>query len=370
MSAPATIDIDALLAPVSEESAAGSDPRSDTSPNSLYYRAKDARNAGRSAERASTELGGPPPPEWDTVVDTSQDILIQLSKDLEVASWLVEGLLRVEGFAGLRDGLKVLTGFASRYWETCFPELDDDGVEGKVTSVAGLNGAGAVGTLIQPIRLTSITRGSSASFSYWNYEQALDLEKITDTNKRQDRIKNGAVPMDLFMQSVSETPALEFRAIVEMIDECLAALSDMDKAFDAVAGGDAPPVSALRDMLQQVNGAIRHFAADKLAMAEIVAPAEESTAELTVSEDGGTTVTVVRKIDGYASRDEALAELMKIASYFRKTEPHSPISYTIEDAVRRSRMTLPDLLIELAEDPALVKRILLAAGIKDGEAAA
>lgn len=90
-------------------------------------------------------------------------------------------------------------------------------------------------------------------------------------------------------------------------------------------------------------------------------PAEGSAA----TGDRGTATPAARRIDGYSSREEALVELVRIASYFRKTEPHSPISYTLEDAVRRARMTLPELLHELAEDPTHIQRILMAAGIRN-----
>lgn len=118
---------------------------------------------------------------------------------------------------------------------------------------------------------------------------------------------------------------------------------------------------------------MRHFAADKLAAAAyngtsdedvVAAPAE------TAGEGGVAAAPVVRRVEGYSSREEALAELVRIAAYFRKTEPHSPISYTLEEAVRRARMTLPELLAELAEDPTHIQRILMAAGIRNGEAAA
>lgn len=366
------IDIAALLAPISEEAPAGTDPRADTSATSLYYRTKDARNAARSSERAAVDIDVPPPDEWDTVQATAAEILSGHAKDLEIAAWLVEALVRREGFSGLRDGLKVLTGIATTFWEGCFPELDEDGVEGKVSPVAGLSGSGATGTLIQPIRLTPLTQGSQASFSLWSYEQASDLEKITDAARKQERIENGAVTMEAFLQSVAETPAASFGETVTTVDECLAALQEMSAAFDTVAGADAPPVSALRDILQQINSAIRHFAADKLAtLAYVDAPEEGEAAEgeAAPAEDGAPAAPA-RRVGGYATRDEALAELVKIASYFRRTEPHSPISYTLEDAVRRARMTLPELLAELAEDPSHIQRILLAAGIRSLDAEA
>lgn len=365
MALPQVVDIDALLQTISADAPAGTDPRSDSSPTSLYYRTKDARNAARSAERAAVEMGGASPLEWDTVASTASEILASHGKDLEIAAWLVEALLRQEGFAGLRDGMKVLTGIVTNFWEPCFPELDEDGVEGKVSAVAGLNGSGAVGTLIQPIRLVPITRGSQWSFSLWNYEQATDLAKVTDPARRQERIANGAVTMEQFVESVADTPASFFSETQAVIEETLAALAEMDAAFDKVAGVDAPPVSALRELLQEISRSIAHFAADKLAAANYSAAVEETVAEGEPGQRAAAGGTVaVRKIDGYQTREEALAELTRIASYFRKTEPHSPMSYTLEDAVRRARMSLPDLLVELVEDPAHLQRILLAAGIK------
>ena len=367
MTASQVIDIDALLAPISVEQPAGTDPRSDTSSTSLYYATKDARNAARSAERASVETGGPAPEEWDVVLDTAVKVLIGHAKDLEIASWLIEALVRKEGLAGLRDGLKVMTGIATNFWEQCFPEIDEDGVEGKVAAVAGLNGSGAIGTLIQPIRLTPLTHGSQAGYSLWSYEQATDLEKVTDPNRRQERIDDGAVTMEQFLRSVAETSAAELSATVRVVDECQVALREMSAAFDTVAGVDSPPVSALRELLDQISSAVRHFAADKLAAAAYSDPAAaEQPAEASAATGGGEAATpAARRIDGYSSREEALVELVRIASYFRKTEPHSPISYTLEDAVRRARMTLPELLHELAEDPTHIQRILMAAGIRN-----
>ncbi len=86
MALPQVIDIDGLLAPISEDAPAGTDPRQDTSSASLYYKTKDARNAARSAERASVEIGGAPPEEWGDVADTAMTILSGHGKDLEIAA--------------------------------------------------------------------------------------------------------------------------------------------------------------------------------------------------------------------------------------------------------------------------------------------
>lgn len=368
MASRQVIDLETLLAPISEDAPAGADPRSDTSSNSLYYRVKDARNAARAAERSAVEIGGPMPEEWEDVIDAALEVLTGHAKDLEIAAWMTEGLVRRDGFVGLRDGLKAIKGIVVTFWDQCFPVIDEeDGIEGKVSAISGLSGSGAVGTLIQPIRLAPLTRGSQWNFSHWNYEQANELEKVTDPTRRQERIDNGAVTMEQFRQSVAETSSAHFQEITETLDECIDALAEMSSTFDTVAGSDAPSTSGLRDMLEEVRSAVRHFAADKLAAGGRAAGVDEVVADS--ASDGAEAVpgdgsALVRRINGYATREDALAELVRIAGYFRNTEPHSPISYTLEDAVRRARLTLPELLAELAEDPAHIQRILMAAGIK------
>jgi len=69
------------------------------------------------------------------------------------------------------------------------------------------------------------------------------------------------------------------------------------------------------------------------------------------------------RVDGeFGSRDEALEALLQIARFFREREPQATISYTIEDAVRRARLPLADLLLELMDDDAR-RKMLLNAGI-------
>ncbi|MEF1340520.1 type VI secretion system protein TssA, partial [Vibrio rotiferianus] len=50
------------------------------------------------------------------------------------------------------------------------------------------------------------------------------------------------------------------------------------------------------------------------------------------------------------SREQAINQLQNVADFFRETEPHSPVSYTIEQVIRWCGMPLPDLLAELISD--------------------
>jgi type VI secretion system protein ImpA len=64
------------------------------------------------------------------------------------------------------------------------------------------------------------------------------------------------------------------------------------------------------------------------------------------------------------TREDMLRELGRIADYFRRTEPHSPLAYTLEEAVRRGRLTWPELLAEVVPDDGVRSAILVMLGIR------
>ena len=57
MATAPTIDIDSLLAPISEAAPTGINLRADASPTSIYFKLKDARSGARAAERRADSEG-------------------------------------------------------------------------------------------------------------------------------------------------------------------------------------------------------------------------------------------------------------------------------------------------------------------------
>jgi type VI secretion system protein ImpA len=54
-----------------------------------------------------------------------------------------------------------------------------------------------------------------------------------------------------------------------------------------------------------------------------------------------------------------------LAEFFRRSEPHSPVSHHVEEAVRWGRMGLPELLGELIADDKTRQMVLQRVGITD-----
>ena len=344
-----TIPLDSLLQPISEENPVGEDIRDDPSPASPYYTIKDARNAARAAERNNMFDGdsSEADDQWRKILTLAPDILQNNAKDLEVASWYTEALIRHHGFQGLRDGFKLIHGLIDQYWDNLYPLPDEDGVETRVASLTGLNGEGAEGVLIAPIRNVDITQGHEpAPFSFWKYQQALDIEKIMDEETKADKAAKLGFSNDDVERAVSESSETFFVNIRDDISEAIDVFRETGSMLDEYCGiNDAPPTSNIINILEDCLGAINHIGKYKMPSSDVDESTDlqgEGTSDTTQASDGAS--------GPVKSRDDAFKKLTEIAEFFRKTEPHSPISYILERAVKWGDMPLEDLMRELIPD--------------------
>ena len=351
MASEEIIQLDSLLQPISDDNPVGNDIREDSSPTSPYYSIKDARNAARAAERNNMFDGdsSEADDQWRKILDLAPDILQNNAKDLEVASWYTEALIRRYGFQGLRDGFKLIHGLIDQYWDNLYPLPDEDGVETRVAPLTGLNGEGAEGVMIAPIRNVFITQGNEPGpFSFWKYQQALDIEKILDEETKTDKASKLGFSNDDVETAVSESSEEFFVNIRDDIVESIDTYKEIGRILDEYCGiNDAPPISNIINILQDCQGAINHIAKYKMPSEDVEQGTSSDDLEQTTTESTVQTQQVSGPVN---SRADAFKKLIEISAFFRKTEPHSPISYILERAVKWGDMPLDDLMRELIPD--------------------
>ncbi|MCC6719743.1 MAG: type VI secretion system protein TssA [Acetobacteraceae bacterium] len=371
---PDGIDMEALLAPIADDAPAGSDLREDYSAQSTYYRLRDARSEARAAERqADADPAADPvlPPQWRQVRELAIKALSEQSKDLEVAAWLTEALVRLEGPRGLAAGAHLIAGLAEAFWDSnLYPVPDEDGIATLVAPVTGLNGEGGDGTLAQPLRKLALFRRTDGSdMPFWQYQQSEQLATI-DATRAAQKIEAGVVPMETVENEARAAGQAHFatlrRDVQAAYDEWLA----MGEVLDAKAGNDGPPTRAVRDLLDEVLAVARKYAPAEEAGASEQGGAysEDAGGQRGAAGDGGSgsgAGGIARApLAGAVSRDDMLKELGRIAEYFRRAEPQSPLAYTLEEAIRRGRMTWPELLSEIVSDVSVRDGILMQLGIR------
>ncbi|WP_458096292.1 type VI secretion system protein TssA [Roseomonas sp. WA12] len=358
-------DLDAVLAPVSEEAPAGTDLREDYSASSVYFQLRDARAEARDVERQAEAAEGDEAtaPQWRTVQSLALRALTTGAKDLEVAAWLTEALVRTAGLRGLSTGAAVIAGLVEGYWDDLFPMPDEDGIETRVSPVAGLAGQGVDGTLMQPLRKTVLfNRPDGSPFGLWRYVSTVELSGITDPERRAARLEAGVLPFEEVEKEARMAGPRHWSGLRSEVTGALESWSEMGSAVDAKAGADSPSTSRVRELLNQLLEICDRFAPPVetevgAEAAEAAGNPVEASAGVTAGNPANAAAVAI------AGREQALRQLGEIASWFRRTEPHSPLSYTLDDAVRRARMTWPELLAEVLPDQTTRDAVLSALGI-------
>lgn len=353
MATPQWIDIDDLLQPISDDSPTGTCIRENPSPTSTYQTIKAERNLARAAERKSIHDGesSEASTHWRKISELAPQILKNEAKDLEVASWYAEAMIRRYGFSGLRDAFLLIDKLIAQFWENLHPMPDEYGIETRVSCLSGLNGEGTEGVLIAPIRKVPITDGDSPGpYGFWQYRQALDTQKAADDELKRQKIANLGFGPDDIEKSVAQSSETFFIDLRDDLSECISLYKGIGQKLDEHCGShEAPPYRTIVDVLEECLGAVNHIGKLKFPAEEIVDTEEgDETAPDTATP--GQAATQGTQSGPIATREAAFRQLLEISEFFKKTEPHSPVSYVLQKAVKWGNMPLGELINELIPD--------------------
>jgi type VI secretion system protein ImpA len=364
------VDVAALVEPLGSGDGAGEDLRLDYSPSSIYQKLRDARAEARAEERArdSEAEGESAPAEgWRQVRRLAVEALTDKAKDFEIAAWMTEALVRQEGLAGLSAGARVLAGLLEQHWDAGFPQPDEDGLEGRSAPLGGLAGGDTDGTVMQALRRAPLfRRPSGEGFSIYQYEASADTAGISDETRREQRFSQGVIPLETVeTEAKFDRPGL--RAMAVLATETRAAWQLFQDQLDARFGYDAPPTRRVAEVLDRMAevairlGGAAEDGSGGMMVAEDGSPAAPGQPAMVAGGSGGG--LVMPGAGSLANREQALKTLEQLAEFFQKTEPHSFLAYTLSDAARRGRMSLPELLAEVMQDDGARTAMLTALGI-------
>ncbi len=234
-------------------------------------------------------------------------------------------------------------------------------METRVAPVTGLNGRDGAGSLIQPLyKVALFARRDGSPVTLYQWHQSEGLGRL-DATRRQQRIDAGAIPFEELETEARGAGARVFGPLRRDATAARDAWEGMAAAMDERAGSEGPSTSQVRDLLVRIVDLASRFAPTEAAPAsagDIVAAGDN------VDGAAGEVVARSRGAGPIATREQALAALAEIAGYFRRAEPHSPLAYTLDEAVRRARLSWPELLEEIVQEEGSRHAILTSLGIR------
>ena len=282
------------------------------------------------------------------VIKLASDALATKSKDLQLAAWLTEALVKREGIAGLRQGLELIRSLLEAFWDTLHPELE----EGDAEMRAGiLDWIGS--KLDQGVKSTPLTRGG---LSWFDYKESRAIGYEADcagsearTTARAAAIEARKPAAEDFDRDFNSTPKSFYESLFAELEASLAAVRSLDAFGEEKFGDTAPSFSLLRSALEEVQQIVRLLfdrkRAAEPAPAQPGEPVEEQSSEAPVAEEGAGQAPAVetrraavsaRKVVASepADRDDAIGRVIVAARYLRREEPYSPVPYLMLRALR------------------------------------
>ncbi len=196
------------------------------------------------------------------VIKQAGDTLCKRSKDLRLAGWYVESVLRKEGFGQLAGGVELLWKLQEQFWETLHPELDEDGNAdiriGAVESASNLMG---LSVLSLPLTRTG--------FNYGQYEDAralgLDADSRSSEKKavRDDAIAKGRATADDLLKAVSATPKAFYVETEATLAQGLELVGELEVFQEEKYGDDYPSLGKLKGAIEDVKRVVASVLAEK-----------------------------------------------------------------------------------------------------------
>jgi type VI secretion system protein ImpA len=190
--------------------------------------------------------------DYRIVVDLTGKALAERSKDLQLAVWLTDAALHREGFAGLQQGLDLLRGLLEQFWDTLYPEIEDDDLEPRSLLL------GWVGErLVDAVRSIPITAGGFGLLQYQESRRTGSEEDAAQSDaKRAARtaaIAEGKPTVEDFDKDAASTPTAQYEAWLAALDGCLASTTSLATLCDEKFGNDGPGFVPLRTALEEVR---------------------------------------------------------------------------------------------------------------------
>jgi len=279
------------------------------------------------------------------VIKLTEEAIATQSKDLQLAAWLTEALLKRNGFAGLQEGLQLCVGMLNGFWDTLYPEIDDGDLEPRAAPLEWVGG-----------KLDVVVKSRPLCQDGYNFYQHKDSRTVgyedeAKSNEqkaaREKLLKEGKLAPEVFDKSFAETPKAFYLQSEKQLDSSLQTLKELNRVCQEKFADAAPSFRQLNEAIGEVRHVVHTLLQKKRETepdpVEEVAP-EVAAAEGEVAGEGATAAAPAKGVQlldiaGLVAaepedRREAVASVIAAAAVLRKREPYSPAPYMMLRGLR------------------------------------
>jgi type VI secretion system protein ImpA len=334
------LDINALVAPVSDESPSG---------DNLEYEPEfgelDRAAQGTGEHVMGDEVVAAEEPDWSAVFEQAQTMLGR-TKDLRVAVHLMRSAVNLQGTEGLSDGIALIRALLEQSWDTVHPQLDADDNDDPTFRVNSIMPLGDREGLLQDIlKMTLVSSNAVGQFSLRDVRVAKgDLQALAD----QDSVPETALINAAFMDCDVD----ELQADATRIDKAREDIGAIEAIFaEKIGAANSPDVDGLVSDIKDLQ---RIYAENLNARGIGVEMPEGADGA-----PGGGAAPIAGDVN---TREDAIRMIDKICTYYERNEPSSPVPMLLQRAKRLISKDFLDIMRDLTPDA--VAQAELLGGIK------
>ncbi|MBY0293218.1 MAG: type VI secretion system protein TssA [Alphaproteobacteria bacterium] len=271
--------------------------------------------------------------DWDKVAHICQDTLKNRSKDIQIAAWLTEAWLHLEGIAGLTWGLELILGLTQNFWNDLHPQIKKGSYEFRAVPYEWINTR--LSEEVYYILISLPSDRSVLSYRFLDYLEANRLELVGKRNQlpvMQPKEDNHPSLAKISL-SIDQTSTTFYRYMDESCIRALALMVQVEEELRFRLAGEAPAFYKLREKIDSIH----RFACQILSVRGEKQKAKKLTTEPLRPEKAALTGSI-------ETREQAYLILEEVATYLERIEPHSPTPYLIRRAINWGGMSLSQLV--------------------------
>lgn len=345
-----------LLEPISAESPCGPDLRYEPEYDQLReLRREDDTSLPTGVWQSSIKRAL-----WPDLERLATTLLLERSKDLMISAWLGEAWLHMAGLEGLPGSLALVAGLCERYPEQLHPQAEEGDQSWRVIPLEWLARRYSE-VLLTRVPLFDGREQAFAAFCLDDWQRLQRQQVVVNDSKNAkasaEAARNDQKKLGELIRNIPLSFWLHRQGSLML---SLQHLQRLEAWSDAYLGNLAPGYKSLQDVMQALLTLVEEFIAMH-PQQPTVAPVQTSPASTTsTSQPQAAPAQVFQEP---ANREEAYRQLLVIAGYLARTEPHSPVPYLIRRGVEWGNKPLSELLGELISADAESRRLWTLLGV-------
>ena len=281
------------------------------------------------------------------VIKLASDALATKSKDLQLAVWLTEALLRQEGFSGFRAGFNFIQSLLETFWDGLYPELEDGDASLRAVPLEWLGGC-----VDLALRRAPITR---KGLGWLKYREALSVgyEADADTEPKAESraaaIADGKLTGEEWDAAFASSSKEYYVALEADLDGILETLDSLGVLCETKFGDDTPSFNPLRRTTEEIRHTVHGLLEKKRELSpDEVSPAatdgwnageEAAAGDAEPQAPRAAAPARPKPRSGPLSAEpidnaDACERAVSAAHYLRGENSYSPVSYLLLRALR------------------------------------